>query len=707
MTPTGPFSTGNNGSHATGVPLPLGDSTLPGNGHGSQVIKKAQASLRRRQFIHMAVLEGLRQRSQKAVAIEEPHPATPTAKPRGLDFSPPAGLIPADIRSRLQGDRLPQVTPGMMRKMDWPVSHWRVAWRLMVYVWAAVRWLTGSLMDRLLRRGGRLESDWLERRAIRLRTIIEQVGGTAVKLGQQMAMRIDLIPYEYTTELVKMLDRMKPFPTAQAVQRIEETLGKPLEEVFSDFDPTPIGSASVACVFQAYLKSGERVAIKVRRPGIGSDFAADCKALGAILGVAEFLTILRPGLSRNFLFEFRSMLMEELDFTKEARYAELFRRRVQQRVKWVSAPKVYYELSSDRVMVMEFVSGIWLRELLAAVETKDQEALAALRAQGISPQLIARRLLRSNQFGIFENTFFHADPHPSNVVVQRNSELVFIDFGSCGAYTARERNNWRQLAYYHEQEDIGRMVQAALAILEPLPPIDIDEFSKRLEMVFWQDLYAFKSKHAQWWERTSAKIWIKFLELAREFHIPMNLNTLRMIRSTLLYETIAARLYNRVSAYREHRIYNKSAGKRARRRVRNKIHRWLFRGFKKEEYLAIEELMNMGNRVAYLAQRWLDTPPFRFSLLVNKFVYAVSVSLRGVLTFVFSTLAGGFGVLGYRLLTLGSHGLAHLDIWGACLEVLSYRPYQMLIGVIIFLNIRRVMFRFFDKDIRTDTSGLT
>jgi ubiquinone biosynthesis protein len=646
---------------------------------------------RRKERIRLAALSGLQRRRQASGAHGQ---QAGQGDPSTWTFKQPPGLLPTEVRKRLQGDVMPQVTPAMMRQLTWPAGFFATATRLMVYGFAALRWSIQILWDKVHRQ------DSLERRAVRLREAIQRLGGTAVKLGQQMAMRIDLLPYEYTVELSKMLDRMPTFPTEYAIKRIECVLGKPILDVFAAFDPKPIGSASVACVYQAFLKNGDRVAIKVRRPGIGEKFVADCNALGAVLQALEFFTVIRPGLSRNFLFEFRSILMEELDLTKEARYTELFRSGVRKHMKNVSAPLVYYEFSAEDILVTEFVSGVWMRELIAAVEEKDEEALALLRQEGIHPELVASRLLRANQYGVFENVLFHADPHPSNVVIQRDSNLVFIDFGASGAYTTRERNNWRQLSYYHDKADIGRMVQAALAILEPLPPIDVDEFGKRIEMIFWQDLYAFRSEHTQWWERTSAKIWIRFLRLAREYNVPMNLNTLKMIRSTLMYETIAARLYPNVDAYHEHRVYNKQAGKRARDRVRKQVMKWMFKGPNNEAYLTVEQMADMANRTLYLAQRWLDTPPFQFSRMVDKAVYAVSIFLRGMLTFTISTLSISFLYLGYQFVTHGSQGLQQIDIWHAALQVVTYTPYQFLVGVILFLDIRKVMFRFFDKDVK-------
>jgi predicted unusual protein kinase regulating ubiquinone biosynthesis (AarF/ABC1/UbiB family) len=673
-----------------------GDSPLPPR--RPDPFRESTLDPRRLERIRLAALHALGRRKKGSSATNGQAHFEAGIDPSTLTFKQPPGLLPPEIRQNLQGNIIPQVSPSMMRQLNWTANIFQTFSRLMIYGFAGMRWAIAILWDKVHR------CDTIERRAVRLRETIEHLGGSAVKVGQQMAMRIDLLPYEYTVELTKMLDRMPTFPTSYAVERIETVMGKPLLEVFAAFDPVPIGSASVACVFQAFLKNGDRVAVKVRRPGIGVKFVADCNALAAVLQFLEFFTIIRPGLSRNFVYEFRSMLMEELDFRKEARYTELFRNGVKEHMNHIDAPRIYFDLSSEDVMVSEFVSGIWMRELIAAVEKNDTEALELLRAEGIHPELVAKRLLRTNQFGVFENVLFHADPHPSNVVIRRNSELVFIDFGSSGAYTTKERNNWKQLSHYHDQADIGRMVQAALAILEPLPPIDVDEFSKRVEGIFWQDLYAFKSKHTEWWERTSAKIWIRFLSLAREYNIPLNLNTLKMIRSTLLYETIAARLYPEVNAYKEHRVYNNAAGKRARKRVHKQVLKFLFKGPSNEAYLTIEQLADMANRTTYLAQRWLDSPPFQFTNLVDKASMAISIFLRGVLTFSVTTLSLGFCLVGYHLVWKGSQGVAPIGIWQAVNEVLRWTPYQFVVGVNLFLDIRKVMFRFFDKDIKERNS---
>lgn len=621
-----------------------------------------------------------------------------SAEAKEVDFGP-SPILPESVRHRLSRSPHLNAAPPRIQKMDFPASITAVLGRLFLYSWAASRMLVAQARDRI--RG----MDTIERRAERLRLMIEKISGTAVKLGQQAAMRIDLIPYPYAMELAQMLDRVPPFSVEYAISRVEATLKVPVGEVFEYIDPNPIGSASVGTVFQAYLRTGERVAIKVRRPRVGEQFAADCRALGIVLRLLELLTIIRPGLSSNFLFEFSSMLMEELDFAKEARYTELFRRDAHKNLENVSAPRVYFDYSGDDVLVTEFVTGIWLRELLAAVETQDVEALHIMKQNGVDPNEVARGLIRTIQFSTFEGYLFHADPHPANVVVQSGNRLVFIDFGCCGAYTSRERFNWRQVAHYRRTSDVGRLVQSTISIMEPLPPIDLDEFTKKVEMVFWQDLYANKSKHAKWWERTSARVWIAFLELAREYKLPMQLNTLRMIRSTLLYETITARLSPTVSSYKELARYERFAGERARKRVQKQTRRLITKGMRPEHYLKIEQLADIANRAVYVAERSVNMPPFRFMFLINKAVYAVTVCIRSAIYIALSVTVAVLGRLLYGLMTNSAYRNGEIDMWSISVETLTYKPVQFTILIIAVLGLRRILFRFMDIDIPRDRAS--
>lgn len=703
-----------------------GDLQVPrragGGGFEPPVLSVELRGKGRARKVRRAVREALSRGGGQPVTFEEEWAVAVTSAPLGRARGGLSGDGDEFPSRRDSKGMDPYVGPPMMPRMDIKPRFFRTLRRLLVYMVAAARWYWRILVDKM--RG----QNTIERRAEHLRQIIEQLGGTAIKIGQQASLRMDMVPREYGVELEKMLDRVPPFPTELAIARIEAVTKKPLDESFSEFNRVPNGSGSVACVYEAVLVTGERVAVKVRRPGIRELFISDCKALEWVFRTLETLTLLRDNYSKNLLSGLRTILLEETDFVKEARYTEIFRRRARKKLTRVSAPKIFFDYSGEDVIVQEFITGVKMGDMIAFVEQKDEEALEHLRQLNIDPEKIAKKLIRVNQFGVFEETLFHADPHPSNLIIRPNNHLVFIDFGAVGAYTTMERNNWRQLNHYHQRRDVGRMAQTALAILEPLPAIDVDDFRGRLEQVFRQDIYAHQSKHTEWYEHTSVRIWMHLFELSYEFNIPMGLNTLRMIRSTLLSETVAARLYPRISAWREHRKYNRQAARRARRRVLRSIFKRLC-GPTDTDYQRIEQCKGIINRSVYLYQRWLDNPLYRFGLLIRKGIYAIILIVKTVLKFLTLATAGIAGFIIYDLIAhVRKTQLTTLDAVTQYMNepfiakgfwALFYPdparntaiPARLLLVVFlihIFLYMRRMLRRFWDKDIRRrNTSGLS
>jgi len=511
--------------------------------------------------------------------------------------------------------------------------------RLMVWLYAAASFGLAVLADKMRR----VDSE--ERRARRMREIFERMGMTFIKFGQQLSMRLDLLAYAYTRELADMLDNVAPIPEEVAMATIERALGATIEDLFAAFDPNPIGSASVACVYHAVLHSGEEVAVKVRRPGIGELLAADMRALGWLLKLVESF-FLRPGFTKNFRFELETMLREELDFRREARFTELFRRRMRKtrQLRFASAPKVYYDYSTVNVLVTEFVTGMWMDEVLAAVETDDPAAPAKLEAMDIEPVALARRIQMIGRYNNFENYFFHADLHPRNILVQPGNKIVLVDFGSCGSFDRKELNSWRRWFDAQSIDDVGGMVQAAMAIIEPLPPIDKSEFAQRLQLMFWNDLYAMESDYSHWSERISARMWMNFLELSRQFGVPMKINTLKMIRASMLADTIAGRLDHDMDPYKEYRHYAKGAGRRARKRFYRRL-----RGiFNVTKFTRLEQGLESGLKLFYRVQQQLESLAFigiipmigkaaRTVILFFKALFAVGV-VGGVWAFIDLTL---------------------------------------------------------------------
>ncbi len=566
------------------------------------------------------------------------------------------------------------------------VSLRQVLGRLGMWLYLIIAVLAGDFGDKLRKR------DSLERRAARLRRGLERVGGTFVKIGQQVAMRIDLVPWEYGVELSKMLDRMPPFPVEYALATVTATTGKKWDEIFAVFDPHPVGSASIACVFQAVLRDGTQVAVKIRRPGIGELFLADFKVMDWIMDLVEFLTIVRPGFTGNLRREFQETLLEELDFRQEARFQEIFRRNSKKSGQdFLTAPRVYFEYSGEAMLVQEFVSGVWLWEVMASVEQNDPDGLALMRKLDIDPKLVARRILWSAFWSMDENLFFHADPHPANIVVGPGSTLIFIDFGSCGSFNDEQRAALEQVVLSLQERDVSGMARAILKLLEPFPPIDLAALIREAEAESVRVLYTFdvKPKYTEWWERTSAKQWLAMIRVARAYNLAMNLHTLRMIRATLLYDTLVLRLDGTVDRYEEYGKFMNDRAKFARKRWIRRVEDSSGDRF----FLRLEELAETGKEVFGRAQQLVSSPVLHFGSVVDKWAFTTAVLARMLVRLIFLTL------LFALVVSIGSAIRAEttnvLDTLGIVFKNWLYLA--SVLGIVI-LNIRQIVFRLRERD---------
>ena len=307
--------------------------------------------------------------------------------------------------------------------------------------------------------------------------------------------------------------------------------------------------------------------MKVRRPGIGPLIAADLRALDWLLIVGETLTIIAPG--RNALVPqgIRVDPVRRDEFPQRGRYTDIFRRRAVKRKKGVTAPKVYFDYCTEEVMVSEFVSGVWMWELMAAVDSNDHEFLAKVREIGIEPKALARKLVSVMQHEIQEELFFHADPHPANLVVMPNNRICFLDFGAIGRFTTQTRKTVREFQHHMIQGDIGRMTNCALSLLGPLPPLDVEGIRHEIEKIYADAVYAMRSEDAEWWEHSAAQGWLRFMEVARQFSIPAGTDTIQFFRTTFAYDAVIMRLHPDLDITKEWETYAKQAAKDARARV--------------------------------------------------------------------------------------------------------------------------------------------
>lgn len=261
----------------------------------------------------------------------------------------------------------------------------------------------------------------------RVRMVIEELGPTFIKLAQAMSNRPDLLPEALIDEFQKLQSDVPPFDVRVARQIIERELGRPIAEVFSEFEEKPLGSASIGQVHRARLLTGEDVVVKVQRPDVQEKVRTDLSLLHELVRLtAGFLR--NHGLSnpQDIVDAFERSMMKELDYTSEARSMEQFRK-LYESYETFSIPKPYRELSTTKILVIEFVSG-------CKITDKPQ-----LLAWGLSPEKVAETGMDIYLTQIFEFGIFHADPHPGNVLVRPDGTLVLIDFGMVGKLTKQQK----------------------------------------------------------------------------------------------------------------------------------------------------------------------------------------------------------------------------------------------------------------------------
>lgn len=255
-------------------------------------------------------------------------------------------------------------------------------------------------------------------RARELRQILCHLGPSFVKVGQSLSVRPDICPQEYLDEFSGLQDRIPSFPTPIAFALIKEELGVPLEDVFTEISLEPVAAASLGQVYKARLRStGELVAVKVQRPGIGDSIALDMFLVRKAAAWADANTeISRSTRLVDIVDEFASRLFAELDYIKEGRNAEHFDS-LYGSLPRIRVPKIHWEFTSRRVLTMEWIEGVKLTDE------------RGLRGYGMKAVDFVDLGVDCTMRQLLEHGYFHADPHPGNILATRAGELVYLDFG--------------------------------------------------------------------------------------------------------------------------------------------------------------------------------------------------------------------------------------------------------------------------------------
>lgn len=352
-------------------------------------------------------------------------------------------------------------------------------------------------------------------RAVRLRHALEHLGPIFVKFGQVLSTRRDLLPPDIADELAKLQDQVPPFDSALAVAEIERALGQPPSQLFREFDPKPVASASIAQVHFAVLHDGKEVAVKVLRPGMAQVIAHDIALMDTGAWLVEALWAdgrrLKP---REVVAEFEKYLYDELDLMREAANASQLRRNFADSP-MLKVPEVYWDYSARTVMVMERIGGTPISQ----VET--------LRELGVDIPKLARAGVEIFFTQVFRDGFFHADMHPGNIFVSPQGKYIAVDFGIMGTLTDIDKNYLAQnfLAFF--QRDYKRVAQAHVEAGWAPRHTRIDEFESAIRAVC-EPIFDRPLK-----EISFGKVLLRLFQTSRRFNVEVQ-PQLVLLQKTLL-----------------------------------------------------------------------------------------------------------------------------------------------------------------------------
>jgi len=316
-----------------------------------------------------------------------------------------------------------------------------------------IKYEFGSIVQRLFpgtyrfRRCKECEVESVASTYERMRRAIEELGPTFVKFGQIMSTRPDILPPELITELKKLQDQVAPLPFSE-IREVIEAECPDHESCFPSIDEKPLASASIAQVHQATLKDGTPVALKIQRPGIRDVIETDIVILESFAErVERYYPQYQVYNPRGIVADFAVQIRKELDFIKDGRNADRLRMNLQGLEK-IRVPKIYWEYSTRRILVMEFIEGVRV------------DHVEEIKAFGVDPGEIADRGFYAYMQQIFEDGFFHGDPHPGNLLVSRDGTLNFLDFGIVGVIYPERRFAFIHLLSAMVYQDPELMIKA-------------------------------------------------------------------------------------------------------------------------------------------------------------------------------------------------------------------------------------------------------
>jgi predicted unusual protein kinase regulating ubiquinone biosynthesis (AarF/ABC1/UbiB family) len=356
-----------------------------------------------------------------------------------------------------------------------------------------------------------------KRRATWLVTTLLDLGPTFIKIGQSLSTRVDLLPKEYIEALSRLQDQVPEFDATEAVTIIETELGQSLHSVYLDFDQEPIAAASLGQVHKAKLHTGEDVVVKVQRPGLRKLFDLDSQVIAKLLKFARrWFPWTKKYQLEEIYGEFFTILYQEIDYCQEGRNADRFAANFNSHSR-ILTPKVYWQYTTTKVMTMEYLPGI---------KVDDRQALEAC---GMNPKEINELGISCYLKQLLEDGFFHADPHPGNIAVSKDGNLIFYDFGMMWEVPAIDKDQMVKTFFAVLKKDTNQVIDTltTMGLIEPVA----DMTPVRRVMKFVLDKFTEKPVDLKAFEQMQREVYAIFEQ--QPFRLPAKMTYILKSLTTL------------------------------------------------------------------------------------------------------------------------------------------------------------------------------
>lgn len=421
-------------------------------------------------------------------------------------------------------------------------------------------WIFRAMVHRVMRRP--LDAPM----AGQIRSIIEEMGGLWVKTGQLLSLRTDLLSPEFSRELARLQYAAVGFPFEVARESIERELGRPLETVFSEFEPHPVAAASICQVHRARLRdSGALVAVKVQRPGIEERFGRDLRVLRFLLGVMQRM----PGMSYftwdEMLWETEQIFREEVDYRYEASNTRRLRKTLRDHDVFV--PRVF-DWSTRRLLVLEWMPGVLMSAFLE-VAREHPERLAQWCAENdVDPKKVGEGLFDTFFRQLFEDNLFHGDLHPGNILLLRDSRIALIDFGSAGTNDVTMLRYYRMSMQGVGEKDFPMAVDYLFLLADRLPPADMEPVKAMVVRTY--QAWAERAEHRElpYYEKSIGNMGLSAGDVLIKHKVVLSWSFMKISRTWATLDASLAALLPEVNYVKLVSKYFRGAQRRTFKRVR-------------------------------------------------------------------------------------------------------------------------------------------